>query len=782
MQRTAGEGDDVSGSERASAKSPIVAPRRAAAEEAPPEQGAAPGQDALAQLSPGGKLHAPPPPEHPTARSLRRAQLRERQRSGGNQAAQRLIQRDETSLPSVPDYQLTPPSLFPAPRRPSLLGEGPYLHLDPQIEAELRAQQIRTALSPAQLRPLLARLPLEPILLAPGGGLPAAPPPAPQPGPPAQPQPRVGERGEPPRAGSGGDILRAIAERPEVEAAIGRLGDHALMQWQRLRLGGQVAVVSTSALIAGGALAGIATSPEARRFVFEQLSGAALPVPGADWLHVELNVADDNLMFGLHLDVGRFLPAALGFGPGSPEAIGEPPQLEGAPGSPPLRRSLAAHPGRHRARRYERGRPSAQAVARSPAFVQRSPLSDELRRLWDAAVKGRFFDRLRAVSPSADRDARAFIEGSLSGDDCWLARTILLNGPEPLWPREALDERGRRAAANGWAAEPGHIEGMLGQAGHQVRALYFPGLTDRRALVIGGVHGSELAGIEVAESLAASLRTGPRPYFTVIIVPELFAANAARARAQRPAPGTNSNIGRYTPLSDVPAGNRVGQGSGARAVDPNRQFPDLGTGMVPTAPTDAEGRPIEPENVALLQLIERFHPERIASVHSIRSATGAGVFADPRTDAAGNLQQAETDADRDLALTMAAHAQAGGANVPGNKLNTDGTRGPRSTAIYGLAPGSHRTGARPQKPSSAEGVSLGDWGSTEVRHNGPGGAADPRDRPSMSVITIEVQHYESSDMYRAGSRAQAQRIKELQAHRDAIREIFLGPPNAVRRP
>ena len=36
-----------------------------------------------------------------------------------------------------------------------------------------------------------------------------------------------------------------------------------------------------------------------------------------------------------------------------------------------------------------------------------------------------------------------------------------------------------------------------------IEAWYFPGTSDKKALVIGGVHGSELSGIEVAETLAS---------------------------------------------------------------------------------------------------------------------------------------------------------------------------------------------------------------------------------------------------------------------------------------
>lgn len=326
---------------------------------------AAPEQAGPAPLAAEGSAAPPgPAPTHPTARGLRHSQLRVRQRGLGNQAVQRHIQRDGAGLPPVPNYRLTTPGPG-APRAPSLLGPDQRLRLDPQIEAELRAMQIRAALSPAVIQPQLGRLPLGPLRPpppAPPGPLgPPAPAPAPQPQPAPAPQPRVGEQGEPPREGGAGDVLKAVAERPEVAALLERAGDHAVLQWQQLRLGGQVAVVSVSTLIAGGAIAGIGLAPDARRFVLDQLSGTVLPVPGADWLRAEFSARDDNLMFGLHLDVGRFLPAALGFGPGSPEAMGGPPRLEDAPGPPTLRRAPLR--GAYRPRPSPGGR---RALQRAP--------------------------------------------------------------------------------------------------------------------------------------------------------------------------------------------------------------------------------------------------------------------------------------------------------------------------------------------------------------------------------------------------------------------------------
>src|SRR4051812_36946042 len=57
---------------------------------------------------------------------------------------------------------------------------------------------------------------------------------------------------------------------------------------------------------------------------------------------------------------------------------------------------------------------------------------------------------------------------------------------------------------------------------------YFPGTSNENALVIGGVHGSELSSVSVAKQLIELLaNTDVKPYYNVIIIPSLFPDNAA---------------------------------------------------------------------------------------------------------------------------------------------------------------------------------------------------------------------------------------------------------------
>src|SRR5689334_1410187 len=62
---------------------------------------------------------------------------------------------------------------------------------------------------------------------------------------------------------------------------------------------------------------------------------------------------------------------------------------------------------------------------------------------------------------------------------------------------------------------------LLGQSkqNRNVEAWFFPGTSDHNALVIGGVHGSELSSVEVAKALIHQLQTGNDNYYNVIIIP-----------------------------------------------------------------------------------------------------------------------------------------------------------------------------------------------------------------------------------------------------------------------
>ncbi|HTD94882.1 MAG TPA: hypothetical protein VK644_13750, partial [Chitinophagaceae bacterium] len=189
--------------------------------------------------------------------------------------------------------------------------------------------------------------------------------------------------------------------------------------------------------------------------------------------------------------------------------------------------------------------------------------------------------------------------------------------------------------------------------GRTIDAWYFPGTSNKRALVIGGMHGSELSSIEMAEALIARLHH-ETSYYSVIVIPSLFPDNAAKAMAYPDQLGSVLNIGRY---------------SSPDGVDPNRQMPSPGHGIDEEHPVDHMGRIIEKENQFLLALIRDFQPTRIANLHAIRNLGYGGVYADPRTDAAG--WALGYGADSSLAIEMSRFIFIHGGNVKGNYLESN---------------------------------------------------------------------------------------------------------------
>jgi hypothetical protein len=398
-----------------------------------------------------------------------------------------------------------------------------------------------------------------------------------------------------------------------------------------------------------------------------------------------------------------------------------------------------------------------QAVSR---LLQRSPRSDEAAKVWGSKKSAADLHTwLRGIKPpgslAGDADLKSFLTTTLASDRdaCWIALKLQQKGPEPLWDDKDLTHR-QEISTRGGVVEPGEIEAEIGQSGglvskpRPIQAFFFPGKTNERALVIGGVHGSELAGIEVAnlvvKDLEARVKKGDPPYFTVVVVPELFPESAALARSKPSTKTKDSNVGREIETKEG-------------EIHPARDFPAPGQSRTAA---EAGGQKFLAENKALLELIERFKPTRIASVHSKRfdDAKGAkrgtdapGFFVDPRggLDKKGAPKTEQGRADDALTLAMADYAEQHGAQVPGNWVGTD-------------TPEVHY--ANPEHPA---GSSLGDWGPALVNEAGGG----PGNREGMTVVTVEVRHYFESG-------GDAARLKELQANAATLEEIFLGPPEA----
>ncbi|WP_121357128.1 M14 family zinc carboxypeptidase [Flavisolibacter nicotianae] len=283
-----------------------------------------------------------------------------------------------------------------------------------------------------------------------------------------------------------------------------------------------------------------------------------------------------------------------------------------------------------------------------------------------------------------------------------------------------------------------------------VELFFFPGLSGKKALVIGGMHGSELSSIELATTLISQLSEDRRPYYSVIIIPSLFPDNAEAALLDK-TDRVKKNTGRQT---------------SGRTADPNRQMPLPGMPFLQEKSVDAFHRKIENENRALLQLLQTWQPHRVLSLHSIRDESKAGVFADPRTDCRGNAQGFGTD--RELALLMAEHIRVFGGDCPGNRLDAN------PTALYHLDPPAAAKGKKQVRSfqqadgePATRGVTLGTWCSTAVCAENVS-----LSRPAIRTFTLEFPGYQRTQEYKtAAERERA--ITSMEAYASAVRHYFL---------
>ncbi|HEV8263946.1 MAG TPA: hypothetical protein VGQ06_03275 [Gemmatimonadales bacterium] len=161
-----------------------------------------------------------------------------------------------------------------------------HLHLDPELEAEIRALQsgppsplLRSlVLSPdwTALEPMT----LDRILRTPSPTTPSRPL-----------VPRGNYTGAP-RAADVGDLMKAIWAVPVVQETTTRLldqaGDRARRDWQGASTGDRALVVTSATVLAGGSLAGVLSNNETRTWAFNVIVDKDIPVPGVDGLSVRL--------------------------------------------------------------------------------------------------------------------------------------------------------------------------------------------------------------------------------------------------------------------------------------------------------------------------------------------------------------------------------------------------------------------------------------------------------------------------------------------------------------
>lgn len=393
-----------------------------------------------------------------------------------------------------------------------------------------------------------------------------------------------------------------------------------------------------------------------------------------------------------------------------------------------------------------------------------------------------------------------FTQGS---SELWLAERLARFGPEPLWPLPEI--KARVAHALNLGPERGNFKATLedpnpgsARTGSRIKCLdslkpaqlpvafFFPGRTERRALIIGGVHGDETRGVEVVKNLQILLEKesakGNKPLFSTILVPVVIPRTQPKTRG-----GTGDR--------NVPGGLGL-SAAGAlkcRNVEPNRNFPlpgenladarkrgengpDMAELMIRTssglrAPQDTGTNALTsirmlPETRILISLIERFQPERLASIHdhslkqqchpcvggkvSKCGGEGPGIFVDPRgIDPVSNTikNQAQINEDDALARKMAEEALT---RLPCNLALLNSKVFPPFAGNQVLFPPTVRYFSQ----AKVEGNSLGDW--APVPTSG---------RPGIATLTIEIPKYGAAQ---AGAE---QIVKDL--HRDLLHKIFL---------
>jgi hypothetical protein len=454
-----------------------------------------------------------------------------------------------------------------------------------------------------------------------------------------------------------------------------------------------------------------------------------------------------------------------------------------------------------------------QGAGRS--LVQRSPLSDQVKKDWDADPKiETLLARLgqadvQNASQDADLDAMIAKELATKPDDLWLAQRIRKRelgrtsgefGPKV---KEKYKET-VKVKVKGKVKEVVREKTRERAVQRPIEAFFFRGKTDRRALVIAGVHGSERQGMEIARDLIADLTKGPPAVMSAIIVPSMFPDNAA-------------------------SGNRE-NGSGKDATPTNRNFPptseDLdaakkaGKGTAVDATTDDRGnrtREILQENQLLMQLMEKFKPERIITLHGTKHSGAAGAFYDPRKlrpdedkaardwahanapsqmtadqqkapDAQDQLKKLEeslyqqevvkrtgqdSDTDRDLSLNTAKQIDAATTGIKGREKR------PMDREDEGKKQRDANMAGRQAHPSIAGNVgSTGAIDHPKWSGTTPGGTSlgDYASARGMSVFTVEAALNFNTDDYagKTDDISQADRKIELQAYSDAVKAILLG--------
>jgi hypothetical protein len=111
----------------------------------------------------------------------------------------------------------------------------------------------------------------------------------------------------PTRPGKAGDVLKALAARPDVKKWLDGVKEDQLRKLDKgTTTAEKVVIGSFVATIVGGGVAGASTDPAARRLLLDTLDGAEIPVPGVPWLKLKSHTAGGGVGGGVVLDVMKF--------------------------------------------------------------------------------------------------------------------------------------------------------------------------------------------------------------------------------------------------------------------------------------------------------------------------------------------------------------------------------------------------------------------------------------------------------------------------------------------
>jgi hypothetical protein len=324
------------------------------------------------------------------------------------------------------------------------------------------------------------------------------------------------------------------------------------------------------------------------------------------------------------------------------------------------------------------------------------------------------------------------------------------------------------------------------------------------ALIVAGMHPSELSGIEVAHwvgvRLAAAYADGRRPKFSTMLITELFPQDTAASREyewkqrsgaagrRRPKGDASEDHINYRNLVRDNAGNPVepAQSKQAMRLNANRNFPVPGMPrsslwrdpahpgpVLPDGKTrlqqllhdpryaGTEPGPLLSEIDELLRIIEFLKPVRIASLHgkswkngdpAQKTKDAPGVFVDPRyvfdpAKCGGDTNDCKFNKLLDPAFTRSAKTSDKASKSAEGQTEDDPLcleLARASERLGAQVPGNHLTKPPPVLHYAQDmvplGFSLGDWAPVDVVTQG----GEPGTRKGVPVITVEpFKYYES---------------------------------------